>query len=53
MQTVLHRSSAPAKTPPRQHEKFITNTVLKKLHCCSIADGDVCERYGVWGEKKM
>ena len=41
-----------SKDPVASHEKFV------KKHSLGIAlvsdeEGDVCERYGVWGEKKM
>lgn len=41
-----------SKDTVAKHEKFITKHDLK-IALLSDADGDVCERYGVWGEKKM
>ena len=41
-----------SKDTVAKHEKFITKHELK-IALLSDADGDVCERYGVWGEKKM
>jgi peroxiredoxin Q/BCP len=35
-----------------KHEKFISKHDLK-IALLSDADDEVCERYGVWGEKKM
>lgn len=41
-----------SKDTVAKHEKFITKHALK-IALLSDADSDVCERYGVWGEKKM
>jgi peroxiredoxin Q/BCP len=41
-----------SKDTVAKHEKFITKHDLK-IALLSDADGDVCERYGVWGEKMM
>ena len=41
-----------SKDPVAKHEKFITKHDLK-IALLSDADGDVCERYGVWVEKNM
>lgn len=41
-----------SKDPVAKHEKFISKHDLK-ITLLSDADGDVCERYGVWVEKNM
>ena len=41
-----------SKDTVAKHEKFIAKHDLK-IALLSDADGDVCERYNVWGEKKM
>lgn len=41
-----------SKDTVAKHEKFIAKHDLK-IALLSDANGDVCERYGVWGEKKM
>ncbi|MGJ8612110.1 MAG: thioredoxin-dependent thiol peroxidase [Octadecabacter sp.] len=41
-----------SKDTVAKHEKFIAKHDLK-IPLLSDADGDVCERYGVWCEKKM
>ncbi len=41
-----------SKDTVAKHEKFIAKHDLK-IALLSDADNDVCERYGVWGEKKM
>lgn len=41
-----------SKDSVEKHAKFRTKHDLG-LPLLSDADGDVCERYGVWGEKKM
>ncbi|PRX31891.1 peroxiredoxin Q/BCP [Meinhardsimonia xiamenensis] len=41
-----------SKDPVSKHEKFRDKHGLKVI-LASDAEGDVCERYGVWGEKTM
>lgn len=41
-----------SKDTVAKHEKFVAKHGLK-IALLSDADGDVCERYGTWGEKKM
>ena len=41
-----------SKDTVTKHEKFIAKHDLA-IALLSDAEGDVCERYGVWGEKKM
>jgi len=41
-----------SKDSVAKHEKFVTKHGLK-IALLSDENGDVCERYGVWGEKKM
>ena len=41
-----------SKDPLTKHEKFAAKHDLT-IPLLSDADGDVCERYGVWVEKKM
>lgn len=41
-----------SKDTVAKHEKFIAKHDLK-IALLSDADGDVCERYGTWVEKKM
>ncbi|MDC0012073.1 peroxiredoxin [Octadecabacter sp.] len=41
-----------SKDTVAKHEKFITKHDLK-IALLSDADGDVCERFGVWVEKNM
>lgn len=41
-----------SKDTVAKHEKFIAKHDLK-IALLSDADGDVCERYNVWSEKKM
>ena len=41
-----------SKDSVAKHEKFIAKHDLK-IALLSDADNDTCERYGVWGEKKM
>lgn len=41
-----------SKDTVAKHEKFITKHDLK-IALLSDAEGDVCERYGVWVEKNM
>ena len=41
-----------SKDDMKSHEKFSTKFELN-FPLASDAEGDVCERYGVWGEKNM
>ena len=41
-----------SKDPVAKHDKFRDKHDLKVI-LLSDAEGDVCERYGVWGEKQM
>lgn len=41
-----------SKDPVAKHEKFANKHNLK-IALLSDENGDVCERYGVWGEKNM
>lgn len=41
-----------SKDTPAKHEKFRAKHTLK-VTLLSDAEGDVCERYGVWTEKSM
>jgi len=41
-----------SKDSVKKHDNFVAKHDLK-VALLSDADGDVCETYGVWGEKKM
>ena len=41
-----------SKDPVKKHDKFRDKYDLKVI-LASDAESDVCERYGVWGEKQM
>ena len=41
-----------SKDPVAKHDKFVAKRDLG-IPLLSDAHGDVCERYGVWGEKQM
>lgn len=41
-----------SKDPVNMHDKFVAKHDLG-IALLSDADGDVCERYGTWGEKSM
>ncbi|NBD29739.1 MAG: thioredoxin-dependent thiol peroxidase [Alphaproteobacteria bacterium] len=41
-----------SKDSVKKHENFVAKYELK-VALLSDAEGDVCETYGVWGEKKM
>jgi len=41
-----------SKDPVKKHDKFVAKYELG-IALLSDEDGDVCERYGTWGEKSM
>lgn len=41
-----------SKDPVKAHDKFIAKHALG-IALVSDADGDICERYGTWGERSM
>ncbi|MCF7700010.1 thioredoxin-dependent thiol peroxidase [Loktanella sp. M215] len=41
-----------SKDPVTKHDKFVAKREIG-IPLLSDADSDVCERYGVWGEKQM
>ena len=41
-----------SKDPVKKHDKFVAKYELG-ITLLSDEDGDVCERYGTWGEKSM
>lgn len=41
-----------SKDPVAKHDKFVAKREIA-IPLLSDAEGDVCERYGVWGEKQM
>lgn len=41
-----------SKDPVKKHDKFVVKYELG-IALLSDEDGDVCERYGTWGEKSM
>lgn len=41
-----------SKDPVKKHDKFVAKYELG-IALLSDEDGDVCERYGAWGEKSM